>query len=75
MFHDSVFFVKGTLKIKNIKDAGSMKIQSIKETGSHAASKVKKNVASGMVQVCMPNSLKNVSVINVIIYQPVVNKA
>lgn len=41
----------GSLKIRNIKDAGSMKIQSIKETGSHAASKVRKNVASGMVQV------------------------
>lgn len=41
----------GSLKIKNIKDASSMKLQSIKESGSAAASVVKKNVASGMVQV------------------------
>ena len=56
-----ILFITGTLKIRNIKDAGSMKIQSIRETGSHAASKVKKNVASGMVQVRHQKSHKVVS--------------
>ena len=38
--------------MRAIKDAGSMKIASIRESGSHAASKARKTVASGMVQVC-----------------------